>query len=149
VNPEIIIGPPGTGKTTALLDLVEEELGRGVPSEQIAFVSFTRRAAIEARERAREKFGLEKENFPWFRTLHSLCFRALGMTSADVLEGKKLSEFSDWIGVKITTRGQDDDDARFYYGSEKGDRIMQMEHKARIRGVSLREQYDEDDDNLS
>lgn len=157
MNPEIILGPPGTGKTTTLLGMVEEELARDTPPEEIGFVSFTRRAATEARDRAREKFGLDKDRFTWFRTLHSLCFRALGMTSGDVFEGEAVMEFADWIGVKVTPKHRkdgrkivmEDEGLGQSFGNERGDRILQMENKARIREMDLRALYDEDDDDLS
>lgn len=145
--PEIILGPPGTGKTTTLLGMVEQELDRGTAPEQIGFVSFTRKAAAEARDRACERFGLEKERFLWFRTLHSLCFRALGMTSADVLEGRALMEFADWIGIPVTDKHAPDEGRLF--GNQRGDRILQMENLSRVRSVSLREQYDYESDDLS
>ena len=147
MTPEIIIGPPGTGKTTRLLGIVEEALERGVEPEQIGYVSFTRRAAHEARDRARERFGLPAERFPWFRTLHSLCFRALGLSNSDVLEGRKLGEFGDWIGIEVTGRRAEDGDLSM--GMLRGDRILFMENLARIRGVPLRDQYDLDSDDLS
>lgn len=152
MNPEIILGPPGTGKTTTLLGMVEEELDRGTPPEEIGFVSFTRRAATEARDRAREKFGLDKDRFTWFRTLHSLCFRALGMTSGDVFEGEQVMEFADWIGIPVTAkhrRRSDFGEEGQLFGNDRGDRILQMENKARIRDMDLRALYDEDDDDLS
>ena len=49
-------GPPGTGKTTYLLDKVQDELARGVLPEQIVYTSFTKAAALEARDRARKRF---------------------------------------------------------------------------------------------
>ena len=70
-----IFGPPGTGKTTTLLNLVDRALSDNVPSNQIAFFAFTRKAATEAKERAAERFGLNpKEDLPFFRTIHSLAF---------------------------------------------------------------------------
>ena len=42
---KIILGPPGTGKTHNLLNLVEEELAKGTPPDRIAFLAFTKKAA--------------------------------------------------------------------------------------------------------
>ena len=74
-----IFGPPGTGKTTTLLNMVDKALADGVPSHQIAFLAFTRKAAHEARDRAAERFNLvAKDDLPYFRTLHSLAYRMVG-----------------------------------------------------------------------
>lgn len=142
---EIVLGPPGTGKTTRLLRIVDEEIARGVPSERIAYVSFTRRAADEAAGRACEKFNLSREQLPWFRTLHSLCFRWLGLKSAEVLEGSRMQEFAKFAGITITGRWTEDGTLS---GFEEGDRIMFMENLARVRGITVREQYDQDSDGL-
>jgi predicted NACHT family NTPase len=48
---KIILGPPGTGKTTKLLSLVESYLEKGVEPDRIGYFAFTRRAANEAVER--------------------------------------------------------------------------------------------------
>jgi len=50
---DLVLGPPGTGKTTRLLNLLHAELERGTSVEQIAFVSFTRAARQEACARVR------------------------------------------------------------------------------------------------
>ena len=68
-----IFGPPGTGKTTALLDMVDKALSSGVSPNKIAFLAFTRKAANEAKERACERFKLDtQKDLQYFRTLHSL-----------------------------------------------------------------------------
>ena len=56
----LILGGPGTGKTTRLLDIVAEEIEKGTSPERIAFVSFTRKATEEAQDRAIKKFNLTR-----------------------------------------------------------------------------------------
>ena len=66
------MGPPGTGKTTTLLNLVDEFIQQGIRRKQIGYFSSTKKAATEAATRAAEKFSLDVENdLDNFRTLHS------------------------------------------------------------------------------
>jgi DNA helicase-2/ATP-dependent DNA helicase PcrA len=125
---------------------VEDELAAGVPPDRIGYVSFTKRAAHEAAERACQRFSLSHVDLPYFRTLHSLCFRQLGLSGGDVLEGKKLmTDFAQYAGVRITGRFSEDG---LMSGFEMGDRIIFMENLARVRCVSLEEQYRLDSDQL-
>lgn len=147
IEPEIVVGPPGTGKTTRLLSMVEQELATGVLPHRIAYVSFTRRAANEAIERAATKFALERKELRFFRTIHSICFSFLGITRADMLTDKTLAAFGEIVGHKITSKFNLDEGTTF--GFEEGDRLLFMDNLARVRNKSLRETYDEDSDGLS
>lgn len=143
-RPTILLGPPGTGKTTTLLKAVAAELKSGTKPDRIGFVTFTRRAAEEATGRACEQFGLSRKELPYFRTLHSMCFRQLGLSRGDVLDGDRVRrDFASYAGVEITGRWTDDGT---FSGYAEGDRILFMENLARVRGTSLRAQFDADND---
>lgn len=144
--PDIMLGPPGTGKTTTLLDILDKELSSGTKPNRIGYVSFTKRAAEEAMTRAMTRFNLEKEDLPYFQTLHSMCYRQLGIRGGQMLMGPKLSQFADWAGIRVTGRSWVADGVIANF--EAGDRLLFMENLARIRGVDLRTMHSGDDDNL-
>lgn len=126
--------------------MVEDALARGVPPDRIGYVSFTKRAAQEASSRAAAKFKLSTSELRYFRTLHSMCFNALGLSNSDVFEGKKIVEFGHWLGVEFSLMRHSDDG--LLLGYTPGDRAMFMENLARVRRTSLREQYDMFHDNI-
>ena len=97
----LIFGPPGTGKTTYLMQLLENTL-RSVSPSNIAFVSFTRKGTYEGVERAKEKFRFSDEDLPHFKTIHSLCFHALGLTRGDIISKKHYRLLSNVTGIGFT-----------------------------------------------
>ena len=56
------MGPPGTGKTTTLLNEVDRYLKQTDP-DKIGYFSFTQKAAYHARDRAMSKFNLSEDDF--------------------------------------------------------------------------------------
>jgi DNA helicase II / ATP-dependent DNA helicase PcrA len=67
---------PGTGKTFSLLQRVVKIINEGGDPRKVLLVTFTRRAAIEIREKL-EKLGLSKATQVQCLTLHSFCFSLL------------------------------------------------------------------------
>lgn len=108
-NVELILGGPGAGKTTHLLNIVDQELASGIHPREIAFVSFTKAAADEAAMRAADKFGIPREDFPWFRTIHSLAYQRLMLQRDDVLERRDWKAFGDLIGETLSGRYDQDE----------------------------------------
>ena len=97
-----IFGPPGTGKTTTLLNLVENELAKGTSPSRIAFFAFTRKAANEAKERAAKRFGLDPKNdLPFFRTLHSLAFNLTGLRNDQLMTALHYQELQRATGIEL------------------------------------------------
>jgi len=133
-----VFGPPGSGKTTFLLNVVEMELDNGVPPQKIGYFAFTRKAANEAKERAIAKFpNLNSElDFPWFRTLHSLAYRCIGATTKDIMKPEHYLEFAKQAGLEISV---DTGEEEFVVRTDNP--ILNEINIARIRGEDLRTHY--------
>ena len=99
---KIILGAPGCGKTTSLLDLLAQEIENGVPLYEIAFVSFTKKAVNEALKRTAERFNLERSDLPFFKTIHALCYRELGIKQNELITSTNMEEFSSVMKMPFT-----------------------------------------------
>lgn len=145
---EIVLGPPGTGKTTFLLELVKKALASGVRPDRIGYMAFTRRAAEEAKGRAMELFQLSSDDLPYFRTLHSMAFRELGYSKTQVMQNSHYKDLSEGLGLPFT--GQISNvDPDIIVSAAEGDRLLFMVNRARVMMRDLRDLYDDDSDNLS
>ena len=135
----IILGPPGTGKTTTLLNLVDQFLKDGIRPRQIGYFSFTKKAATEAATRASEKFNLDIENdLPFFRTLHSYAFNQLGMTKEKMMKQEDYKEFGQKCGIPIKTAKYSTEDGTFNSDNE----YLTIINTARVKRMDLLEYYD-------
>jgi len=138
---KIILGPPGTGKTTYLLNKVEEYLAKGVPPDRIGYFGFTRVATKEAIDRACEKFRLHKRDLPFFRTLHSLAFMQMGITTSQIMTGDKFAEVGDWLKIGNFFGSSAPADQGPYKDFGYGDKFLEIINISRIQQEHLRQTY--------
>lgn len=139
-----IFGPPGTGKTTTLLNMVDKALAEGTPPERIAFLAFTRKAANEARERAAERFNLDpRKDLIFFRTLHSMALTMSDIRPEQVMQEANYLELGGAIGVELGSQRNTaiEEDVPSMVASS--DPILGLINLARLRKVELRKQYNE------
>lgn len=82
-----VTGPPGCGKTTEIMRLVSAACQKYDP-DRIGAVSFTNAAVEEIKARIFKVIGVkdEKKTAKNVRTLHSHCFRQLGLHKDNVAE---------------------------------------------------------------
>ena len=142
-----IFGPPGTGKTTKLISIVQEEIKNGTPPEKIGFVSFSRKAAEEAKTRTIEKLGISDDRLVWFRTLHSLAFQWLGLSTKDVLFGSDYTKLGKLLGLEFSANSSlNIADGMLFTAGKDGDAYLGLINMARVRGVSLEQQFSDTND---
>ncbi|EGG45111.1 ATP-dependent DNA helicase [Streptomyces griseoaurantiacus M045] len=68
-GPLLVLAGPGTGKTTTLVESVAARIARGTDPERILVLTFSRRAAVELRDRLALRIGAERA--PRATTFHS------------------------------------------------------------------------------
>jgi len=137
-----IFGPPGTGKTTTLLNMVDKALEAGTPPQSIGFLAFTRKAANEAKERAAARFRLDpQKDLQYFRTLHSFALTLSGIRPEQIMQPENYAELSKAIGIKLETGRVSplEDDVQDMV--KASDPILSLINLARLRKVPLRKQY--------
>lgn len=136
-----IIAPAGCGKTTRLIEVVETLLKEGVAPDRIVYTTFTRSGAYEARDRAMEKFRLSENQLPFFRTMHSMCYRILG--NPKLMTNKDWFEISRTTGVSFSPQLQSPflDGPVFQTRIRKGDYIMACLAYARNSCLKPEEAY--------
>ena len=107
----IVIGPPGTGKTTFLKNKVQELLKSGAcTSQEIGYFSFTVKAAEEIRDRivkdSNEQYTKEtvKLAYPYFSTLHSLAYRRLQLQQSQIMDEHDYAELSRLSGHEYVNK---------------------------------------------
>ncbi|QDY78910.1 ATP-dependent helicase [Streptomyces qinzhouensis] len=71
-GPLLVLAGPGTGKTTTLVEAVAARIARGADPERILVLTFSRKAAVELRDRMALRLGGARG--PRATTFHSFCY---------------------------------------------------------------------------
>ncbi|MFF0221060.1 ATP-dependent helicase [Streptomyces sp. NPDC004629] len=71
-GPLLVLAGPGTGKTTTLVESVAARIARGADPERILVLTFSRRAALELRDRMARRVGAARA--PRATTFHSYAY---------------------------------------------------------------------------
>lgn len=130
----LILGPPGTGKTTRLLREIGALVDRGFALKEIAFVSFTRRAIHESLTRGADVFSCGESDLEWFKTMHSAFTQRLQLKSfMDAAAGRR---FREAYGYEISDEGTSrlvDDGPAPALAKTDDDKLREVNDFARVR----------------
>ena len=132
----IVLGPPGTGKTHTLLNKVQDYL-KNVDPDKIGYFAFTKKAANEAKARAMDKFNYTEDDLPYFRTLHSLAFRKLGINKDQVMQKRHYEDLGRKLNLFIDYNEHDQEETGLF--TTKSD-YLRLIHLAQLRNISLEHQ---------
>ncbi|MFJ8308667.1 MULTISPECIES: ATP-dependent helicase [unclassified Streptomyces] len=72
-GPLLVLAGPGTGKTTTLVEAVAARVAAGTDPERILVLTFSRKAAVELRDRMALRLGAGAKG-PQATTFHSYCY---------------------------------------------------------------------------
>ncbi len=129
---ELILGPPGCGKTHTLRQRIQAELDAGVPKHRIACLTFTRAASDEMRQRL-----ADQGEMMWMRTIHSAAYKLLDLKRVQVFGDEAWKEFGDKYGYEFTA-GSDSDpsESRWVTPKTKADKFRYVRHWGRTQGLT-------------
>ncbi len=104
-----IFGPPGTGKTTKLIEIIKEYIKNGVLPSEIGFFTYTNSAKNIAIERILETFpNFKKEDFNGFKTVHAMAYQTLS-ANLELVNREQALAFDPNIQFKYVMINEDDE----------------------------------------
>ena len=105
-------GPPGTGKTTKLIEIVKEYIKNGVLPSEIGFFTYTNSAKNVAVERILESFpNFKNDDFNGFKTVHAMAYQTLSL-NFDLINKDQALAFDENIQFKYVMINEDDESSK-------------------------------------
>ena len=141
-NQLLILGCPGTGKTTSIMEQIQEDLKQYEP-EQIAFVSFTRKAVNEGIDRVCAKFNIDRSRFVNFQTIHAMCYRSLGCQKTDLMSRADYAELGELLGYELNASVGMEDGMLVIPDKDKGSKLLFLDNMARVVRRPLKDVWKE------
>ena len=136
----LVFGPPGCGKTHTLINVVKKHLDNNGTPEKVGFVSFSRKSVHEAKDRISETLSLKQ--IPWFRTLHSIGYRWLGMRDENMLTRYDFNKLGLKLGVAFDNgTATSIKDGMIPMSVKEGNKYLEIIARATMRKISLEEQF--------
>lgn len=131
-----IFGTAGAGKTTKLIEILDSLFKEGVSPERIAFASFTNKAVDEMVERITVKFSqFNEKQFFNFKTIHAMGYAS--SSNKKIMKQSDLGTIAKSLGLEISYMINAEDCG----GNKTGDKAITVESLARLRMVSLEQQW--------
>ena len=134
-----LIGGAGTGKTRAMMEVIEEAKSRlGGSPFSVGFSSFTRAARAEAVSRAADAWGVPDETLSkqgWFKTVHSIAYSRIGIDHGQMLTDSKESVawIANALGVPIGAVADDESNMTRYVGDKSAAAALNCWQLSRAR----------------
>ena len=142
---ELILGPPGTGKTYTLVEKVREYLQNGGHPSKLGMVSFTKKAVEEMLERLCAEFNLEPKDFPYVKTMHALGFAGLGLRTKDIMDKEDYNVIGESLSLNCKGMAATHTEDGLPINSVKGTgaQYLRLIARSRLRKTSLEQEYRE------
>ncbi|SVB62164.1 uncharacterized protein METZ01_LOCUS215018, partial [marine metagenome] len=85
-----------------------------------------------------DKFNLTEDDLPYFRTLHSLAFRRLGIKKENVMQRKHYADIGRQTGLRVDYNDWDDEQTGLFTTNSDYLRIIQL---AKLKDITVEQQY--------